>query len=101
MKGDIIGFRNYAIKSFLSNFVQLEPLNLFLYTWRFLSQLEREESNIFVQKTYHWLALVLIVLLPVSFYCLVPAYILENAMVDYNVVQLKEKEAQHSENVAR
>jgi hypothetical protein len=36
LNGDLISLRNFIIRIFLSNMIYLEPLNMFLYTWRFL-----------------------------------------------------------------
>jgi len=43
LDGDVTGFRDVAIKFFLVNAINLEPLTLFLYTWRLLATIEREE----------------------------------------------------------
>jgi hypothetical protein len=45
VNGDPVGFKNLAIKSMLENSYVLQPLTLFLYTWRFITTLEREEEN--------------------------------------------------------
>lgn len=36
--------------------INLEPLNLFFYVWRFLDTLERDETNKTVKQIYHWFA---------------------------------------------
>ena len=43
LDGDVTRYRDVAIKYFLVNAINLEPLTLFLYTWRFLATMEREE----------------------------------------------------------
>ena len=43
LKGDFYSLRNLMIRNFLDNLIYLEPLNLFLYTWRFLRELEQGE----------------------------------------------------------
>jgi hypothetical protein len=43
LKGDPFSLRNFMIRTFLFNLILLEPLNLFLYTWRFLPELEQGE----------------------------------------------------------
>jgi hypothetical protein len=43
LKGDHFSLRNNMIPAFLGNLIFLEPLNLFLYTWRFLRELEQAE----------------------------------------------------------
>jgi hypothetical protein len=52
MKADISSLRNIMIPEFLFNLIYLEPLNLFLYAWRFLRELEKEEKNLFMKKFY-------------------------------------------------
>ncbi len=42
LDGKRFGFRDLTINIFLLNAVYLEPLSLFLYTWRFLEVLEKE-----------------------------------------------------------
>jgi hypothetical protein len=41
----LTSLRRILIGSFLSKLIFLEPLNLFLYTWRFLSELEQSVSK--------------------------------------------------------
>ena len=43
--GKTDSFRYNAVTCFLGTAIWLEPMNLFLYTWRFLETLEREEKN--------------------------------------------------------
>ena len=45
LKGDTFSLRNWIIQEFLQNLIYLEPLNIFLYTWRFLRELEQGEKN--------------------------------------------------------
>ena len=40
MEGSFISLRNWTINTFLENLVLMEPLNLFLYTWVLLRELE-------------------------------------------------------------
>lgn len=68
LKGDYYGFRDSAILTFLYTAISLEPLNLFLYTWRFLETLEKEESVKSLKKCYRYFAIVSVCLIPVSFY---------------------------------
>jgi hypothetical protein len=37
IKGDYYDLHNYSITAFLDHAIYFEPLNLFLYTWRFLN----------------------------------------------------------------
>ena len=48
LKGDPYSLRNWMIGIFLFNLIFLEPLNLFLYTWRFVRELEQGEKNTFI-----------------------------------------------------
>ncbi len=50
--------------------LNLEPLNLFLYTWRFLETLENEETNKTRKQIYHWFARISIWAVPISFIAL-------------------------------
>ena len=77
MKGNQENFRNDAIVFFLADLILLEPLNLFLYTWRYLHQLELEETNPLMKRLYHWFSLISILLLPLCYYTLVPACLIE------------------------
>ena len=48
LKGYSLSLRNFTIVDFLNNLIYLEPLNLFLYTWRFLRELEQAEKYTFI-----------------------------------------------------
>lgn len=58
--------------------VNLEPLSLFLYTWRFLATLEEETEHKKLKAFYRWLARFSIILLPLGFYAVFSAFIIEN-----------------------
>ena len=45
LKGDHYPLSRFMIPDFLMFMIYLEPLNLFLYTWRFMRKLEQEEKN--------------------------------------------------------
>ena len=79
LKGDFHSLRNYAIRSTLVSLIYLEPLNLFLYTWRFLSQLDREETSTFLKRLYRWFTPISIVLLVLSFNSIVAVGIIEGS----------------------
>ncbi len=70
------------ITEFLEDVTYMEPLNLFLYTWRFLSELEQEERNIWIKNCLKWFARISIWLFPLAFCCIVPAYTVE---ISYNI----------------
>ena len=79
LKGDSTSLRNITIESTLVSLIYLEPLNLFLYTWRFLSQLDREETNTFLKRLYRWFTPMSIVLLILAFNSIVLAGIIEGS----------------------
>ena len=95
MKGDHNSLHNLTIFVFLYNLIYLEPLNLFLYTWRFLRELELEEKNHILKRFYWWFARASIVLLPAAFCCIVPAYIIEYARYVYYLEHFDLKEGKH------
>ncbi len=61
-------FRNIFITFFIQILIYLEPLNLFLYTWRFLRELEQSATSKIVKKLYKWLEFTTIALIPLAFY---------------------------------
>jgi hypothetical protein len=69
--------------TFLQGLNLQEPLNLFLYTWRFLRELEKVEKNKYVKNCYIWFSRISIVLLPTAFLCIVPAYLIEWSRIFY------------------
>ena len=83
------------ITGFLSNLIFLAPLSVFLYTWRFLRELEQGEKNIFIKKCYRWFARISIVLLPAAFLCIVPAFIVVKAKYFYYYFKKDSKEANY------
>jgi hypothetical protein len=100
IKGDPESLRNWTIRIFLFDLIYLEPLNLFLYTWRFLRELEQGEKNTFIKKCYKWFARISIVLLPPAFLCIVPAWIVEYGRYYYYLERLDIKEANHYRDIA-
>ena len=79
MSGDEHSLRNITIKSTLVSLIYIEPLNLFLYTWRFLSQLELEEENMFLKRMYRFYAPISVVLLSLSLISITTAGIFEGS----------------------
>ncbi len=59
--------RNIMIDTFLYNLIFLEPLNLFLYTWRFLSELEQSVSKPSTKTFLKWFARISILIIPSAF----------------------------------
>ena len=45
IQASIFGFKYNALTTFMPQVIVLEPLNLFLYTWRFLITLEQETES--------------------------------------------------------
>ena len=83
LKGDRSSLRNWKIRAFLLDLIYMEPLNIFLYTWRFLRELEQGKNNTFIKKCYKWFARISIVLLPAAFLCIVPAWIVSMSKEEY------------------
>ena len=87
-------------RTFLNSMISFEPLNLFLYTWRFLDQLEYEETNKFMKQGYKWFARVSIVILPLSFFYIVPTFIVEISKSIYYEALLERAEYKHYNAIA-
>ncbi len=87
------------IDSFLFNLIYLEPLNLFLYTWRFLSELEQSVSKLAAKTFLKWFARISIILIPPAFISIVTAYIVESANYGFFELNLKLEEANHYDNI--
>jgi hypothetical protein len=66
------------IDEFLSNLIYLEPLNLFLYTWRFLSELEQSVSRPAAKTFLRWFTRISMLLIPPAFISIVTALIVQN-----------------------
>jgi len=60
--------------------VVLEPLTLFVYTWRFLITLEQEAESKTAKFCYRWFARISICTLPVGFYAVFAAVCIEYGM---------------------
>ena len=56
----------------------MEPLSLFLYTWRFLSTLEREEENAVIRKAYRYFAAVSAWTVPIFYFSLFIASVISS-----------------------
>lgn len=66
LKEKDLGAEN-AILLFLYDGLLLEPINIFLYSWRFLATLAREEENVTIGKFYSWFATIAGWLVPIVF----------------------------------
>ncbi len=60
-------FRKSALNFFLKFILFLEPVTIFLYTWTFLSTLERGAKNTYVKEGYKWFARLTGVTIPVIY----------------------------------
>jgi hypothetical protein len=74
MNGSTFSRRSIMITIFLQRIIFMEPLNLFLYTWRFIKQLRLEESRKYLALFLKWLEIVSIVVLPLGFILVLPPY---------------------------
>ena len=68
--------------------LNLESLNLFLYTWRYLSTLEQSAERASLKGFYSWFARITIVLLPASLYAVTAAYVIEFSRYETNLEKL-------------
>ncbi len=92
--------RHQMINCFLLNLIYLEPLNLFLYTWRFLSELEQSDSKPAAKTFFKWFARISIIFVPPAFYSIVIAFIVELGMNEYYLFNLKLEEANRPGNIS-
>ncbi len=99
MKGQHYSLRNTTITFFLLKLIYLQPLNLFLYTWRFLRELEEEAINSKTKKMFRWFARI-ILLFPVSYLCILPAFIVAFSRADYYQAHLEPQEYKFYEQVS-
>lgn len=63
----------------------LQPLNVFLYSWRFMREIETEEQNSKIKKIFRWFEHISISLLPTAFISIVSAYIFEETIYEYEI----------------
>jgi hypothetical protein len=82
-KGAYDSVRNEALDQFLVKFIYLEPLNLFMYTWYFLRNLEQEETSLCLKRSFKIFAYVSIVLLPICYLAVFPVWCLEKGYEFY------------------
>jgi hypothetical protein len=66
-----------VLDTFLNTTIYLEPLNLFLYTWRFLEIIEKEEKVRILKPFYRWFSAVIIFVLPIAFYATFVVYLID------------------------
>ena len=100
MKGDSLSLRKITITYLLQYLIYLQPLNFFLYTWRFLRELEEEAKNSVTKKIIRWYARITIVLAPFFTLFIVTVYIVATSRALYYRVHLDTKEYQFYEQVS-
>jgi hypothetical protein len=61
-------FRQGAIGELIGFTIILEPINIFLYTWRFLATLEWNALNPCVKRLYRWFAVITGFAVPLTYY---------------------------------
>ena len=93
MKGDVGSMRNLLITFAMQNLYYLGPLNLFLYTWRFLKELRISETNSIVKVIYQISEIVTIAVLPFTFYFCMSEWIKFSAKQVYYLAKLQLKNA--------
>ncbi len=94
-KDSYSSLRNILINGFLLRLIYLEPLNLFLYTWRFLSELEQSVSKPAAKSFFKWFARISILLIPPAFISIVSAWIVEYETYKYYLYHAKQEQASH------
>ena len=77
MNGKLLGFRNEAVSALLITAIDLEPLNLFFYTWRFWASLANEQTNKHLKSFYFWFSRGSICLIPATYYAVYAGYVVE------------------------
>ena len=85
LNGSSQSLKNLMIIGFLLNLIYLEPLSLFLYTWRFLSELEQSVDKPAAKAFIKWFARSSILLIPPAFISVVIAFTVENAWYLYYI----------------
>ena len=93
IRGNIGGMRDLIITEFLLNMTYFEPLNLFLYSWRFLRELEHESTSPALKKFYKWFSFFSIWIIPACFLLLVPWFNIVNSKYLYYEARLQLKTA--------
>jgi hypothetical protein len=93
IRGNIGSMRDLIITRFLLNMTYFEPLNLFLYSWRFLRELEHESTSPALKKFYKWFSIFSIWIIPACFLLLVPWFIILNSKFLYYEARLQLKTA--------
>ncbi len=73
----------------------MEPLNIFLYTWRFLATLLREEEHLPTKKVFRWYAILSGWTVPLLYYCFFVAIVITNTYYDTYYFNGKTDEAAH------
>lgn len=77
-----LSFHKLAMDTMLSDAINLAPLNVFMYSWRFLQCLEKEDQT-FWQKFLKWFTKISAWLIPITYYTIFIAFFLVNASSTY------------------
>ena len=77
----------------------LEPVNMFLYTWRFLSTLERDEKHKTVKLIYRWFARITIFAVPLAFFSVYACYCIFYGKVIESYEQDNKAELERNSNI--
>ena len=56
--------RSYMVDYILADMIYVEPLNLFLYTWTFLKEIESDTESETAKMFLKWIRIISIVVLP-------------------------------------
>lgn len=84
----------------MQNLYYLGPLNLFLYSWRFLKELRLSETNRVISLIYLCFECISIVFLPATLYFATSEWINMSAKQEYYLALLQVKESKHYEILA-
>ena len=93
MKGDMGGQRVLLITGYLEWMQFLAPLNLFLYSWRFMRELEQSVSNRVLKIISRGFEIFSISVFPPAFYAVIFAWIYTNSEYIYYAARLDLKKA--------
>lgn len=81
--GNPHSFGHFVKSTFLGSAIYLEPLNIFLYTWRFLATLESEEIHHILKTAYRFVSLFFIIVLPALFIGIYVTFVILFAKAEY------------------
>ncbi len=100
MKGSMGSLREIEIKFFLQWMIYIAPMNLFLYTWRFLRELEQSVSNKVLKHICRGFEILTIVVLPPAFYAIITGMLYAGGEEEYYGAKLEIKKATHAGKIS-